>query len=162
LCIATNIDERRAACLLLHKTKQNSTYTQLITEEQCQYGIKQRSSSSHWGERCRCCGYADPVKHAHAEGIRGCYSARLAAHFDEQPACTTTNSEEGGSLLEFLGVHGSQIGSCTAGKIGAPGGSHAASIAGGGARAHGREDGREGAGEQGRAPWLLEAHAPRE
>jgi hypothetical protein len=30
-------------------------------------------------------------------------SARLAAHFDEQPAGTTTNSEEGGSLLVFHG-----------------------------------------------------------
>jgi hypothetical protein len=37
----------------------------------------------------------------------GCCSARLAAHFVEQPAGTTTNSEEGGLLLEFLGVHGS-------------------------------------------------------
>jgi hypothetical protein len=104
LCIATNIDERWAACLLLHKTKQNSTYTQLITEEQCQYGIKQRSSSSHRGERRRCWGYADPVKHADAEGIRGCCSARLAAHFDEQPAGTTMNSEEGGSLRNTLNM----------------------------------------------------------
>ena len=38
--------------------------------------------------------------------LEGCCSARLAAHFVEQPAGTTTNSEEGGSLLEFLGVHG--------------------------------------------------------
>jgi hypothetical protein len=37
----------------------------------------------------------------------GCCSARLAAYFVEQPVGTTTNSEEGGSLLEFLGVHGS-------------------------------------------------------
>jgi hypothetical protein len=37
----------------------------------------------------------------------GCCIARLAAHFVEHPAGTTTNSEEGGSLLEFLGVHGS-------------------------------------------------------
>jgi hypothetical protein len=29
----------------------------------------------------------------------GCCSARLAAHFDEQPAGTTENSEEGGSLF---------------------------------------------------------------
>jgi hypothetical protein len=33
------------------------------------------------------------------EGIRGCCSARLAAHFDEQPAGTTENNEEGGSLF---------------------------------------------------------------
>jgi hypothetical protein len=32
-----------------------------------------------------------------------CCSARLAAHFVEQPAGTTTNSEEGGSLLVFHG-----------------------------------------------------------
>jgi hypothetical protein len=32
-----------------------------------------------------------------------CCSARLAAHFAEQPAGTTTNSEEGGSLLVFHG-----------------------------------------------------------
>jgi hypothetical protein len=49
------------------------------------------------------------VKHADAEGIRGCCSARLAAHFDKQPAGTTTNREEGGSLLEFLGVHGREL-----------------------------------------------------
>jgi hypothetical protein len=29
----------------------------------------------------------------------GCCSARLAAHFDEQLAGTTENSEEGGSLF---------------------------------------------------------------
>jgi hypothetical protein len=44
------------------------------------------------------------VKHADAEGIRGCCSARLAAHFDEQPAGTTMNSEEGGSLRNTLNM----------------------------------------------------------
>jgi hypothetical protein len=29
----------------------------------------------------------------------GCFSAWLAAHFDEQPAGTTENSEEGGSMF---------------------------------------------------------------
>jgi hypothetical protein len=33
--------------------------------------------------------------------LEGCCSARLAAHFDKQSAGTTTNSEEGGSLLVF-------------------------------------------------------------
>jgi hypothetical protein len=33
----------------------------------------------------------------------GCCSARLAVHFAEQPAGTTTNSEEGVSLLVFHG-----------------------------------------------------------
>jgi hypothetical protein len=32
-----------------------------------------------------------------------CCSAQLAAHFAKQPAGTTTNSEEGGSLLGFHG-----------------------------------------------------------
>jgi hypothetical protein len=31
--------------------------------------------------------------------LEGCCSARLAAHFAEQPAGTTTSSEEGGSLF---------------------------------------------------------------
>ena len=34
-----------------------------------------------------------------AEGIRGCCSARLAVHFDEQPAGTPENSEEGARCL---------------------------------------------------------------
>jgi hypothetical protein len=40
---------------------------------------------------------------------------------------------------------------------GARGGVHAGMELG-----HGREDGREGAGELGRVPWLLEAPTPRE
>jgi hypothetical protein len=99
-----------------------------------------------------------------AELLATCASAmeRLLAAMEQKGAL-------GGDelLLEFLGAvdrelgdHGSRIGSCTAGKTGAPGGSRAASIAEGEARAHGREDGREGAGEQGRAPWLLGAPAP--
>jgi hypothetical protein len=50
------------------------------------------------GERRRCCPLGFTKQRAD--------SARLAAHFDEQLAGTTTNSEEGDSLLEFLGVHG--------------------------------------------------------
>jgi hypothetical protein len=99
-----------------------------------------------------------------AELLATCASAmeRLLAAMEQKGAL-------GGDelLLEFLGAtdrelgdHGSRKGSCTAGKTGALGGSRAASIAEGGARAHGREDGREGAGEQGRAPWLLGAPAP--
>jgi hypothetical protein len=40
------------------------------------------------------------VKHADAEGIRGYCSARLAAHFDEQSAGTTEDSEEGAPCCE--------------------------------------------------------------
>jgi hypothetical protein len=120
--------------------------------------VAARESSQPW--RNGAAHFVEHLRRVDLVGLRG-KGDRGAA------SCCSRYKGRAELLLEFLGAvdrelgdHGSRKGSCTAGKTGAPGGSRAASIAEGGARAHGREDGREGAGEQGRVPWLLGAPAP--
>jgi hypothetical protein len=91
--------------LLSSTTKQNSTYTQLITGEKMPIGIKQGSSWSHRSERRRCLGLRKNSEHT--EGITACCplapqnrepTARVddgaAAHFVEHLASTMGTAQQ--------------------------------------------------------------------